>query len=619
MTVIRRIWLERWALLHLLVETSRPLTIGMGLLFAAVCALPALSGALTALLVRDRLASGSGGAIAPLLVAVGAIAGVLTLELVAAAIITPLQDWFAMLVNGRVRRLARRFVLAGEGRRADERERLVGQLTLDDTWLFNVGAAAVGQLWLIARFVGVVGSFALVASYSWEVAFFELVVMLAQRGLLRRLYAHRWNERTKGTEDSSRAAEYWASLATSPKGASEVRIFGLHDFVRDRYTTHARAFYGVAIGRYRRAFPSHLVVLALSSVGAGVPLLMAGRAGADGALSPAHLAGVLAGIVGLFQIGAMGFEAFSIEGAVPQLPIIATMRAAVVGSERAPAAPPLKRRVCAAAAAPVGIVFDSVTVSYPGGRSVLNELSLRIEPGQSLAIVGENGAGKTTMMRALCGLVEPSGGCIRIGDNALDASTRAAWWDSVGVFFQDAYRFELPVWDNVTLGAPRTPVTLATAERVAADAGILDKITSLPAQWSTVVSPRYDSGADLSGGQWQRLGIARCLFAAHHRDTAAIVLDEPTSNLDIDAELALLDRLFSGHLHQTLIVVSHRYSTVRRADHIVMLHHGTVSEQGSHSELMANGRRYAQLYELQAAGFRAQSEGPAHAEEGDAR
>ncbi|HWI62851.1 MAG TPA: ATP-binding cassette domain-containing protein, partial [Symbiobacteriaceae bacterium] len=187
----------------------------------------------------------------------------------------------------------------------------------------------------------------------------------------------------------------------------------------------------------------------------------------------------------------------------------------------------------------------------------------------------------------------------------------AAWHSRVAVLFQDFARYQLSVRDNIGFGAPHLAGDLDRLRAAAEKAGALDLIESLPHGWDTVLSREYSGGTDLSGGQWQRIALARALFAVE-AGARVLILDEPTAALDVRAEAELYDRFLELTAGLTTILISHRFSTVRRADRIVVLADGGVVEDGTHSELLALGGRYAEMFTLQAARF---SEAEAAAEE----
>jgi ATP-binding cassette subfamily B protein len=250
-----------------------------------------------------------------------------------------------------------------------------------------------------------------------------------------------------------------------------------------------------------------------------------------------------------------------------------------------------------------GIAFEKVSFAYPGqDRSVLRELDLEFPAGTSTAVVGLNGAGKTTLVKLLTRLYEPTGGRISVDGIGLDEFDARSWQRRLAVIYQDYVRYELDAAANVGLGAPGQMGNRAALDQAIERAGAAEVIATLPDGLATVLSSRYSGGVDLSGGQWQRIALARALFAVQ-AGASVLVLDEPTAQLDVRAEVALFDRFLELTRGLTTVVISHRFSTVRRADRIVVLDGGRIAEQGRHEELMAAGGRYAELFELQARRF----------------
>jgi ATP-binding cassette subfamily B protein len=242
------------------------------------------------------------------------------------------------------------------------------------------------------------------------------------------------------------------------------------------------------------------------------------------------------------------------------------------------------------------IRFRNVTFSYPTADSaapVLAGFDLSIPAGSSLAIVGQNGAGKTTMAKLLCRLYDPQEGAIEVDGVDLRSLDLDSWRSRIAAVFQDFIRFELPLRDNVApAGAPEDDIRTALKEAGAAGLAHLD----------TILSRAYPDGTDLSGGQWQRIALARALCAVR-LGAGLILLDEPTAQLDVRGEAEIFNRILSATRHTTTILISHRFSTVRQADRICVLEHGKVVELGTHDQLMAAGGRYKTMFEMQASRF----------------
>ncbi|PSB46970.1 ABC transporter permease [Cyanosarcina cf. burmensis CCALA 770] len=248
-----------------------------------------------------------------------------------------------------------------------------------------------------------------------------------------------------------------------------------------------------------------------------------------------------------------------------------------------------------------GIRFENVSFIYPGSNKLaLNNVSFRIRAGEKLAIVGENGSGKTTLIKLLTRLYNPDKGRILLDGLDLQAWDLGVLQRRIGVIFQDFIRYQFTVGENIGVGDV-TRIEDRDLWQVAADKGMaLPLIEQLPDSFQTQLGKWFRGGQELSGGQWQKIALSRA-FMRNKADI--LVLDEPTAAMDAEAEFQIFERLRSLTQNQMAILISHRFSTVRMADKIMVLSGGEVVEQGTHEELLQSGGRYAHLFRLQAAGY----------------
>ncbi len=248
-----------------------------------------------------------------------------------------------------------------------------------------------------------------------------------------------------------------------------------------------------------------------------------------------------------------------------------------------------------------GIVFENVGFRYPGAeRWAVRHLNFTLRAGEVLALVGENGAGKTTLVKLLARLYDPDEGRILLDGRDLAEYSLEELRANIGVIFQDFVRYYLTASDNIAVGRIEAR---ADHERIAdaAQRSLADEvIAKLPKGYDQMLGKLFKSGVDLSGGEWQKIAIAR----AYMRDAQLLILDEPTAALDARAEFQVFERFKELAAGRTAVIISHRFSTVRMADRIIVLENGCIEESGTHAELLAASGHYAELFELQAAGYR---------------
>jgi len=248
-----------------------------------------------------------------------------------------------------------------------------------------------------------------------------------------------------------------------------------------------------------------------------------------------------------------------------------------------------------------GFRFENVVFAYPGAaKNVLDGISFQLAPGQKIALLGENGAGKTTLVKLLCRLYDPTAGRITLDGRDLRDYDLESLRREIGVIFQDFLKYDATAGDNIGFGSIEA---LANEQQmgVASEKSYANSVIgSLPDGYATMLGRRFEGGIELSQGQWQKIALAR----AYMRDAQLLILDEPTASLDARAEYEVFERFANLTAGKSAVLISHRFSTVRMADQILVLEHGKILEQGSHEQLVARGTRYAELFELQAAGYR---------------
>jgi ATP-binding cassette subfamily B protein len=247
------------------------------------------------------------------------------------------------------------------------------------------------------------------------------------------------------------------------------------------------------------------------------------------------------------------------------------------------------------------IKLNDVTFAYPGSeKSVIEHLSLEIKPGEKVAIVGENGAGKTTLVKLLSGIYPVTSGEILINGEDLRLVKPETWYQNLGVLYQDYNTYDdLTVKENIALGRITDQSTEEKIEDAAKKADAEAFIADFSQKYDQVLSEKYEGGTRPSTGQWQKISIARFFY----RDAPLLILDEPTASIDAVAEANIFDRIYSFIQNKTVIIISHRFSTVRNADRIIVFDKGQIVEEGSHRELLAKDGKYAHAFKLQAKGY----------------
>jgi ATP-binding cassette, subfamily B, bacterial len=393
-----------------------------------------------------------------------------------------------------------------------------------------------------------------------------------------------------------RELDYLRQIGASAETAKEVKIFGLNAFLIARYRSLADAFFAASRKlALRRAVWGGLLT-ALGTLGYYIAYAFIAWRTLRGEFSIGDLtflAGSFRRLRNLLETLLIGFSQVAGQALyLEDLFSFFEIRPEIIS--------PANPRVFPA---PIvqGFSFEDVGFMYPGAeRWAVRHLHFRLNAGEVLALVGENGAGKTTLVKLLARLYDPDEGRILLDGHDLREYDLDALRSNIGVIFQDFVRYHLSAAENIAVGRieardDRARIITA-AERSLAD----EVIRKLPKGYDQMVGKRFKGGVDLSGGEWQKIAIAR----AYMRDAQLLILDEPTAALDARAEFEVFQRFKELSAGKTAVLISHRFSSVRMADRILVLSDGQIEAMGTHEELLARGGRYAELFELQAAGYR---------------
>ena len=393
-----------------------------------------------------------------------------------------------------------------------------------------------------------------------------------------------------------RQLDYLRLLGAGAQSAKEIKMFGLGTYLAERYRRLSDEIYNENRGlAFKRA-----------SLGSALNLISSGGYyGAYAVVLLRTLAGAISIGTFVFLTGSFARSRQYIEKILSNFNEVAEqalflkdlleflkMEPAIRSKPNAVAAPrPIRQ----------GIEFRNVSFAYPGSpRAVVRNISFRLEPREKLALIGENGAGKTTLVKLLARLYDPTSGSILLDGTDLREFDIETLRQEIGVIFQDYMRYDMLVRDNIGFGKIEAVSDQERIELAAYNSLAVDVIRRLPGGYDQMLGRRFDGGLDLSGGEWQKLALAR----AYMRDAQLLILDEPTATLDARAEHEAFQRFVELTRGRMSVLISHRFSTVRMANRILVLDGGEIRERGTHDELIALGGRYAELFELQAAGYR---------------
>jgi ATP-binding cassette subfamily B protein len=447
----------------------------------------------------------------------------------------------------------------------------------------------VTHLYVVPSALASLGLLLLLGRLAWWLPALLLVAILPLGFAHTHLQLRSW-QTTLQQGSLTRALRYFASVPTTAAHAKELRLFGLGPHFERRYAETFEALRRET-GRARaRMVPVPIAAGALFVGANALALWWVGRQALAGRLGVGDLVLLLQSLALLQQ----------------QLGRLAGMLSVVLGHllffeqlfrffDRASTMPLARPGRPTPRPLRDGIAFERVGFRYPTGSLALDGVSFAIRPGERVALVGENGAGKSTVAKLLCRLYDPSEGAIRVDGQSLPTLDLAGWRARVGAVFQDFGRYQLTLAENVALGQIEALDDRARIERAGEAAGLAGHAAALPDGYATRLGVEM-GGVDLSGGQWQAVGVARALL----RDADLLILDEPTAALDPRAEAALFARFAELARGRTTILITHRLASVRLADRILVLKEGRLVEDGTHDQLIRLAGEYATLYRLQA-------------------
>ena len=435
----------------------------------------------------------------------------------------------------------------------------------------------------------------LLASLHYVLVVLALLAAVLSLAIERRVTARLYEFFYKETPEE-REREYVGDLLAQPRTTKEIRAYVLADYLLGRHRRLSEDLFRQREEMYRSATRVSLLTGLVSGTTLALAYLFVAVQGVAGSINPggivlvigaftsvaATLGNISSTFVAVDQHTTFLDDYFSFLAIEPLVPVPATPH------------PALNWHID-------DIEFDRVTFSYPGGTEpAVEDLSLHIRNGELIALVGENGAGKSTLVKLLLRFYDADRGSVRVGGVDVKDLHPETLRDRIGVLFQDYASYELSVRENVVMGRPGGKIDDERVMEALHDARSDWLLKKMPKGLDSKVGRLFEGGHDLSGGEWQRLALARIMY----RDADIWILDEPTSSLDPEAEAGIFAELKDNLRGRIGIVISHRFSTVRIADRIAVVADGRIVELGTHDELLLAGRRYAQLFELQAAGYR---------------
>jgi len=454
-------------------------------------------------------------------------------------------------------------------------------------------------LGLSGNIVTVILMAGLLASLHWVLVVLALAAAGLSLALERRVTSRLYEYFYKETPEE-REREYLADLLVQPRSTKEIRAYVLADYLMGRHSKLSEDLFKKRELMYQSATRISMLTGLVGGTTLALAYVFLAVRGVAGTIDPGGVVLVIGAFTAVSgTLGQISSTFVAVDQHTTFLDDYFSFLS--IGSLVPVPVDPHPETAWHNAISTAGIEFDNVTFTYPGGTEpAVAGLNLHMRAGELIALVGENGAGKSTLIRLLLRFYDPDQGSVRVGGVDLKDLDPAVLRSRIGVLFQDYVSYELSVRENVVMGRPDGEVRDEKVMEALRDARSDWLLKKMPRGLDSKVGRLFEGGHDLSGGEWQRLALARIMY----RDADIWILDEPTSSLDPEAEAAIFAELKENLKGRIGIVISHRFSTVRIADRIAVIADGHVKELGSHEELVRAGGRYAQLFELQAAGYR---------------
>ncbi len=460
----------------------------------------------------------------------------------------------------------------------------------------------MGRMTLLGQLLGQAQDMITIVSFAAGLIFYApwLIVLLVIALIPAFIGEAHFNARSYSLNHAwtpeRRELDYFRQTGASVETAKEVKIFGLNDFLIKRYRSLAEAFYLANRKLAIRRAGWGALFTALGTLGYYFAYAFIAWRTVRGDFSIGDLtflAGSFRRLRQLLEGLLMGFSQVAGQALyLDDLFSFFEIKPEITSPENPrPFPTPIRD----------GFVFEDVGFIYPNAeRWAVRHLSFTLRAGEVMALVGENGAGKTTLVKLLARLYDPDEGRILLDGHDLREYDLNEVRANIGVIFQDFVRYHLTAAENIAVGQIHSGADRERIEEAARRSLADELIRKLPAGYDQVIGKRFKKGVDLSGGEWQKIAIAR----AYMRDAQLMILDEPTAALDARSEFEVFQRFKELSDDKTAVIISHRFSTVRMADRILVLERGQIEEIGTHEQLLAAGKRYAELFELQAAGYR---------------